>query len=1214
MTGKKWLIATRYSKERNKSGQILVFWDDQTGELIEIPYKEEHKPYFYTRLTEEQILKIAAVKEYGYAKEDEKGNISWNRKKVIGCERVDKIHPRTRKKMQVTKVIVQHPNYVTDKETKRGLSQLIMPIFVYNNHIKYADLFNIENEITLGMPYNLTTMEPEIDWYQVKHHPIYHLKQIEKYKKNLPKRMYDWMMGIFITPFPQFKEHLVSLDIEIDFNYRDALNAFEAVSPISSITLSWYKGEDIHHLTFILSDERRQIQTKEFVKEHTNHTIRVFDSEKELLKKFIFYLFKMKQKFVVGYNLDEFDIPYIATRMKYLGIYDKRIWGFMRKEDGEVELKRKDRIIKGLKDKFLIDLFPFFSNPSMKNYAFKGKYETNTLENVATKLLKEHKYDYEGRITNLSLKELAYYNAQDNALCLKLATFDEEIVMKLVVMTMRMAHMTIESAVRKQVSSVVSNLIQRTLHYYNMLSLNKIEIEAVGETLSTSVTGKRYSGAIVIEPIRGVHYDIIVADIASLYPTMIVNHNLCYTTMNCNHEECKNNKIFVDEVSSHHVCTKHVGIFPSVVGIIKDIRVYYYKKLKIKDTKAKVVEQWLKVIINASYGVGGFKGFTFFCGPQAECVTATGRKILLGIKKLVEDEGATVYYGDSVTGDTPITVNIGGKIEIIPIKDLEYHIFQKTPKVWTEKGWTHINKVIKHKTKKKIYRVLTHTGCVDVTEDHSLLKPNKEKVSPKELKIGDALLHSFPILTTKQVSKYLSEDEAWLMGLFLADGSCGIYHTKWGTKYSWYIGKNDLNLMKEAKEKLLKVYGNVTDFKILDIRKSSKIYRVVPKGHIKYMVKKYLKLYDSSGQKQLPHEILNSPKNIRKAFFDGYYRGDGDKKSGSLRCDIKGKVGAQGLYLLAKSLDYQVSINTRTDKPKIFRLNINHKQRKPPTIIKKIELIREQEETVYDLETENGHFHAGIGEMIVHNTDSIFFTGITKEHFNTKIRKKINEIFKVDAEIEETGVINLLHRKKNYVIIEEKNGELEEIIKGLSGKKRNTPNIIRKAFDEWIETIKKYHKKSEIYILKDAVEHVYNKYKTVIRNKQGTLDDYKITVQISRPLSKYKTKNAPHVRAAKKLVHAIQSSSKHPIDENIIMRKGSFIEYVIVHDHECKTTLGVSPVEIADMRILNTSEYIKKLNSVYEQIITPINETISTLSVSSSNIRKLDTYVSVQKQ
>ena len=50
---------------------------------------------------------------------------------------------------------------------------------------------------------------------------------------------------------------------------------------------------------------------------------------------------------------------------------------------------------------------------------------------------------------------------------------------------------------------------------------------------------------------------------------------------------------------------------------------------------------------------------------------------------------------------------------------------------------------------KDIYRVITNTGCVDVTEDHSLLNENAEKVTPAEVKIGDNLLHADgPILWT----------------------------------------------------------------------------------------------------------------------------------------------------------------------------------------------------------------------------------------------------------------------------------------------------------------------------------------------------------------------------------------------------------------------------------------------------------------------------------
>lgn len=37
---------------------------------------------------------------------------------------------------------------------------------------------------------------------------------------------------------------------------------------------------------------------------------------------------------------------------------------------------------------------------------------------------------------------------------------------------------------------------------------------------------------------------------------------------------------------------------------------------------------------------------------------------------------------------------------------------------------------MRHRTTKRMFRVLTHTGVVDATEDHSLLDINKNKVTP----------------------------------------------------------------------------------------------------------------------------------------------------------------------------------------------------------------------------------------------------------------------------------------------------------------------------------------------------------------------------------------------------------------------------------------------------------------------------------------------------
>jgi hypothetical protein len=144
------------------------------------------------------------------------------------------------------------------------------------------------------------------------------------------------------------------------------------------------------------------------------------------------------------------------------------------------------------------------------------------------------------------------------------------------------------------------------------------------------------------------------------------------------------------------------------------------------------------------------------------------------------DLNIQVVYGDSVTGDTPLLLKKCGLVYIETIESIfdiakkeEYpgfKMFDKTIRlekefsttdyqIWTDIGWVDIKKVIRHKCDKKIYKILTHTGCIDVTEDHSLITKDKEPIKPCDLKVGDSLLHSFPkefgdtddiIKTTKQ--------------------------------------------------------------------------------------------------------------------------------------------------------------------------------------------------------------------------------------------------------------------------------------------------------------------------------------------------------------------------------------------------------------------------------------------------------------------------------
>jgi hypothetical protein len=214
-------------------------------------------------------------------------------------------------------------------------------------------------------------------------------------------------------------------------------------------------------------------------------------------------------------------------------------------------------------------------------------------------------------------------------------------------------------------------------------------------------------------------------------------------------------------------------------------------------------------------------------------------------------------------------------------------------------------------------RVLTHTGCVDVTDDHSLVKNDGSEISPKEVDIGTELLHKdFQIFKTNYNT--ITEEEAQIMGFFFGDGSCGKYNCESGKKSSWALNNASLILLDEYLE-LCKIVYPELDWCIINTIESSGVYKLVPKsnseyGKISVFVDKYRKLMYSEKSKIIPIIILQSNEKIKQAFWKGMYDADGDKdKNGYIRIDQKNQLSATLIYLLAKNLGYSVSINDVKD-------------------------------------------------------------------------------------------------------------------------------------------------------------------------------------------------------------------------------------------------------------------------------------------------------------
>ena len=163
-----------------------------------------------------------------------------------------------------------------------------------------------------------------------------------------------------------------------------------------------------------------------------------------------------------------------------------------------------------------------------------------------------------------------------------------------------------------------------------------------------------------------------------------------------------------------------------------------------------------KVTANSLYGQIGARTSQIYLKDIAACTTATGRNMILLAKDFLEKNYlAEVIYGDSVTGDTPLVLKMpDNTIEIRPISQLadiwfKYKDEKEQGKinamVWTQGKWAPILRVIRHKSNKTLYRVNTNQGCVDVTEDHSIIDIDGNQIKPTACTpLVTKIMHSFP--------------------------------------------------------------------------------------------------------------------------------------------------------------------------------------------------------------------------------------------------------------------------------------------------------------------------------------------------------------------------------------------------------------------------------------------------------------------------------------
>lgn len=187
---------------------------------------------------------------------------------------------------------------------------------------------------------------------------------------------------------------------------------------------------------------------------------------------------------------------------------------------------------------------------------------------------------------------------------------------------------------------------------------------------STKKRKAAYEGGLVLEPKRGLYETIVILlDFNSLYPSIIQEYNICFSTISRG-IDTKMMMMMVlpehqhmilqdkDKEEEHMMLEPQLppqpqGILPSVLkSLVQKRRLV---KQKMKDTmnsstlnsQLNIEQQALKLTANSMYGCLGFTNSRFYAPEIASLITKKGRDILSSTVDIAQSLDLDVIYGDT---------------------------------------------------------------------------------------------------------------------------------------------------------------------------------------------------------------------------------------------------------------------------------------------------------------------------------------------------------------------------------------------------------------------------------------------------------------------------------------------------------------------------------------------------------------------------------------
>ncbi|CAH9112554.1 unnamed protein product [Cuscuta epithymum] len=388
-----------------------------------------------------------------------------------------------------------------------------------------------------------------------------------------------------------------------------------------------------------------------------------FETERQVLRAWRDFVREVDPDIIIGYNICNFDLPYLIRRAEVLGMAEFPILGRIRNSRARVKDATFSSRQLGTRESKEITLEGRVQFDLIQAVQRDYKLSSYSLNSVSAHFLNEQKEDVHHSI----ISDLQNGNSETRrrlaVYCLKDAYLPQRLLDKLMfiynyVEMARVTGVPISFLLARGQSIKVLSQLLRKAKEKNLVLPNA---KQAGTEQGT------FEGATVLEPRAGFYEKpIATLDFASLYPSIMMAYNLCYCTLVTPDDVRKLNlpPECVHKTPSGETFVKsnlQKGILPEILEELLGARKRAKADLKeAKDPLEKAVldgrQLALKISANSVYGFTGATIGQLPCLEISSSVTSYGRQMIEHTKKLVEDKfkvlggyqhNAEVIYGDT---------------------------------------------------------------------------------------------------------------------------------------------------------------------------------------------------------------------------------------------------------------------------------------------------------------------------------------------------------------------------------------------------------------------------------------------------------------------------------------------------------------------------------------------------------------------------------------